>query len=197
MKHRQQFLQLCIGFCSLLFCINSQALTGGTGTENRAYPVPGHGELMLDVPGHWEVTYVSMGNNKPPLITFFNKDETDREIFQLNISILWDDGFKRDITSPDLIHGMVEESGRELLQQSRENDLDLIPIDGISGTGYYFRLSDAAPRPGEYPYLTQGALSVGNVVIIFSLFTHQQDSPEVQESLEMLRYASQRFQPHV
>lgn len=196
MKNRPRILQFPAWFCCLFFCFNSHALTGHD-TENRPYPVPGHGELLLDVPSRWEVTYVSQGEDKPPLITFFNKDEAGREIFQLNISILWDDGFDRDITSPDLIHGMVEESGRELLKHSRENDLELQSIRGKSGAGYYFRLTDAAPRPGEYPFLTQGALSVGNVVIIFSLFTHERDSSEVQESLEMLRQATQRYQPHV
>lgn len=182
---------------SMLFCLAAQALTGMINTESRAYPVPGHGELVLDVPQRWEVTYVTQGDNKPPLITFFSRDESKREIFQLNVSILWDDGFKRDITAPDHIRSIVEESGRELLQQSRENELDLQTINGASGSGFYFRLSDADPQPGEYSYLTQGALSVGNVVIIFSLFTHEKDSIEVKESLQMLRQATQRFQPHV
>ncbi len=184
----------------LLLCTfyitGSQALDE-TETENRLYPIPDHGELVLDVPAHWEVTYVELGKQKPPLITFYNKDETQQEIFQLNVSIMWDDGFKRDITADDYIREIVKKSGEELLQISRESTLEIEELGNADNHGYYFKLSDANERPGEYAYLTQGALNTGNIVIIFSLFTHTRDAREIGEALQMLKNARQRFQPHV
>ncbi len=59
MNIRLHLLYSAILSGSMLFCLAAQALTGMNNTESRAYPVPGHGELVLDVPQHWEVTYVT------------------------------------------------------------------------------------------------------------------------------------------
>lgn len=126
-------------------------------TRQRAYPVPEHGEIILNVPASWEVTYFSPGESKPPVITFYIKDEKKRELFQLNISTLWDDGFEKDITSPDHIKALVEDVGLSVLESSREEELILKPLKWAQGEGYYFVLSDKAVKPGEYGHLLQGA----------------------------------------
>lgn len=166
-------------------------------TIQRLYPVPEHGEIILNVPASWEVTYFSPGETKPPVITFYKKDKNQGELFQLNISTLWDDGFERDITSPEQIRALVEETGMNILEYSKEEELKLIPLNGSQGEGYYFILSDKAPGPGEYEYLMQGALSVGEILVVFSLFTQEPDSPYQNNTLKMLRDALHKLQRHV
>ena len=166
-------------------------------TENRKYPVPEHGELVIDVPTSWEVTYVSLSEKKPAIITFYKKNEIGGEIFQLNISVLWDDGFIRDITSPEHIRSVVENSGKELLQNSVEKEISLVPLDGLEGTGFYFNLTDAQPRQGEFRYLTQGAIGVGEVLLIFSLFTNDLKSGYREKMLAMILSARHKLQRQV
>jgi hypothetical protein len=110
---------------SFLLLILTPATTLAHAAENtlqRAYPVPEHGEIILNVPASWEVTYFSPGETRPPVITFYKKDKTAGELFQLNISTLWDDGFERNITRPERIRALVEDSGSTPLQSSREEE---------------------------------------------------------------------------
>jgi hypothetical protein len=61
---------------SSLLLILTPAATLAHAAENalqRAYPVPEHGELILNVPASWEVTYFSPGETRPPVITFYKK----------------------------------------------------------------------------------------------------------------------------
>ena len=166
-------------------------------TVQRLYPVPEHGELVLEVPEKWEVTYFSPAENKPPVITFYQKDDKKKELFQLNLSPLWDDGFGRNITSPEQIRDFVNNVGQRVLELSDETELQLLLIQGTDGQGYFFSLTDSSAGPGEYRYLTQGALSVGEILVVFSLFTHEPDSPIYDSVMKMLQTASLRFQRHV
>ena len=55
-------------------------------------------------------------------------------------------------------------------------------IIGGNGIGYWFNLSDSTAGPGEYKFLTQGALAVGEILLIFSLFCND-DGTILQETL--------------
>ena len=172
-------------------------LLSATDSNNiiqRNYPVPDHGELVLKVPENWEVTYLSLAEDKPPVITFYQTDSQKREIFQLNLSIFWDDGFKRKITNPDNIKALVTNVGESILESSAESELVLNPISGVAGQGYYFKLSDKAAKTDEYKYLTQGALGVGEVLLVFSLFCYEPDIQLQNMALEMMQTAIHKFQ---
>ena len=199
MTHCKSLMRLtCRSFLLLLLSIPAITLAEPEEAAiQRAYPVPDHGEIILNVPASWEVTYFSPGETKPPVITFYKKDKNQDELFQLNISTLWDDGFERDITSPEQIRALVEETGMNILEYSKEEELKLIPLNGTRGEGYYFVLSDKAPGPGEYEYLMQGALSVGEILVVFSLFTQEPDSPYQDKTLKMLLDALHKLQRHV
>ena len=196
MRHIHLFF-CCLLYLTLLMPLSLSAQPEQDKHTQRIYPIPEHGELILNVPSDWEVTYVESGKAAPPLITFFRKNEHKAIVFQLNLSILWDDGFERNITEPEEIKRLVEEAGNSALAHSEQTRLELVPVTGIMGTGYLFSLSDATPAPGEYRYLTQGALSVGEVLVVFSLFTHDTE-PELRTSvLQLLETARHRFQRHV
>ena len=163
-------------------------------TTQRNYPVPGHGEVVLEVPENWEVTYLSLAGDKPPVITFYQTDNQENEIFQFNLSIFWDDGFKRDITNPENIKALVNDVGESILESSAETELVLNSITGTEGHGYYFNLSDKAVKPGEYKYLTQGALNVRELLLVFSLFTYEPDIQLQNIALEMMQTATHKNQ---
>jgi hypothetical protein len=183
-------------FLYFIFPVNLFATDNETTTQ-RNYPVPGHGELLLNVPVNWEVTYLSLAEDKPPIITFYKTDKQKRDIFQLNLSIFWDDGFKRDITKPENIKALVADVGNTILESSAESELVLNQITGTGGQGYYFKLSDKTEKAGEYKYLIQGALNVGELLLVFSLFTFEPDIQLQKMALTMLQTAMHKFQRHI
>ena len=151
-------------------------------TDSESFAIPGHGELIINVPKIWNYRYKTTNDDKPPIITLYNLDKNKGEIYQLNLSILWEDGFQRNISSPEYIRSLVEQTGKEVLVHSDQTKLKLEKISGRYGVGYFFNLSDSNASSGEYQFLTQGALGVGRLLLIFSLFSNDNDSI-LQEAL--------------
>ena len=67
-------------------------------TDSESFAIPGHGELIINVPKIWNYRYKTTNDDKPPIITFYNLDKNKGEIYQVNLSILWEDGFQRNIS---------------------------------------------------------------------------------------------------
>ena len=179
----------------LLVLVSASALCAET--IKRVYPIPLHGEMVMQVPADWDVSYVSMGETRPPVVTFYQQDKTDQYLFQLNTSMFWDDGYSRDIKNSQTIRDLVESTGQSALPSSVEQNLDLQEIIGSDGQGYYFTLTDARAGQGGFKYLLQGALNVGSVLVVFSLFTIEDNKELVETTLTMLKTAIHRYQPDV
>lgn len=178
------FLKLNIILLSL-YVINASATKENDidyQIESKSFTIPDHGVLTLDVPRVWNYNFTIKGNNEPPIITFYNLDKDKEEIYQLNLSVLWDDGFQRNILTSEYIHSLVEKTGNQALINSDQSELILKEIIGRNGIGYWFNLSDSTADPGEYKFLTQGALAVGVILLIFSLFCND-DGTILQETL--------------
>jgi hypothetical protein len=150
--------------------------------KSESFAIPGHGVLTLDVPRVWNYNFTIKGSNEPPIITFYNLGKDKEEIYQLNLSVLWEDGFKRNISSPEYIQSLVEKTGKQALINSDQTNLSLKKITGQDGVGYLFNLSDSGANTNEYQFLTQGALAVGKLLLIFSLFSNDNESI-LQEAL--------------
>jgi hypothetical protein len=150
--------------------------------ESESFTIPGHGVLTLDVPRVWNYNFTIKDSNELPIITFYNLDKDKEEIYQLNLSVLWEDGFKRNISSPEYIQSLVEKTGKQALINSDQTNLSLKKITGQDGVGYLFNLSDSGANADEYQFLTQGALAVGKLLLIFSLFSNDNESI-LQEAL--------------
>lgn len=143
--------------------------------DKEVFEIPGYGELSIEVPRIWNYNFTKSDSYTPPLITFYVLDDSEKEIFQLNLSVFWDDGYSRDVTSDDYIRSLVSEAGDNTLRYSDEDELRLETIKSQAGEGYFFNLSDSSAGADEYRYLTQGALSVGDVLLVFSLFSNDEE----------------------
>jgi len=185
--------------CCLFFLLSALPAESNDliNTEITHFPVPDHGEIVFHVPVRWDYTYRSTGIISPPVVTFFRKDKSGEEVFQLNASIFWNDGFQKNILSDENVKTLVQDVGEGLLPFSDETDLELIPLNGKDGQGYFFRLTDSAARPGEYRYLTQGALGVGELLLVFSLFTNEESDQIHNLAIEMVQNASHEIQRYV
>jgi hypothetical protein len=64
-------------------------------------------------------------------------------------------------------------------------------MKGINHTGYYFSITDKAPNPGEYRYMTGGSIGVGNLLLNFTILHRVKDAQTVRDALSLLREAKQ------
>lgn len=163
--------------------------------DTETFDIPGHGELTLEVPRIWNYNFTKTDEQTPPLITFYVLDADEKEIFQLNISVFWDDGYSRNVTRLEYIKDMVVEAGNNTLRYSDQSELELQEISGRHGSGYLFDLSDSSAGKEEYRYLTQGAIGVGEMLVVFSLFSNDEEGvlrAAMLRSIQSARHSARR-----
>jgi hypothetical protein len=57
---------------------------------------------------------------------------------------------------------------------------------GAKKDGVYARLTDRAPKPGEWLFFTQGVRLLGRDVVLFTLFSNDKDASDLQKALEVV-----------
>jgi hypothetical protein len=81
-----------------------------------------------------------------------------------------------------------------LLPEAEEKELRFREIKGKTGLGYHFSVTDKAPsiKPGEFKYMTQGGIPVGNLLVMFTIFSNEKDSVDVPIAREIIANAIQK-----
>jgi hypothetical protein len=154
----------------------------------RKYPIPEHGTLELKVPASWKGEVHKPQSNMPPTIMFNPSKGND---FQVTIAVLWGKTGEQGFNSQDKVRRLVEKDGQKLLPNAVETNIVLQEILGADHTGYYFTVTDKAPNPGEYRYMTHGAIGVGNLLLSITILHRVKASESVKEALVALREAKQ------
>jgi len=164
------------------------AAADGYVLERQEYDVFAHGRVVMQVPGDWQTEYVTYNDLTPP--TLHVTDEND-PTFDMSVTVYWHDGLDRTLVSAEALRTLVERVGHETLALSLQKHLKVEAIKGLRQPGFLFNLSDSQAREGEYHFVTQGAMAVGNLVLAFTLLTEQRPSAEWSACLEMLKSARQ------
>jgi uncharacterized DUF497 family protein len=165
------------------------SIVSGAGQKAiRKYPIPEHGTLELNVPTPWKGEVHKPRENMPPTIIFNPAKGND---FQVMITVLWGKTGEQDFNRQDKVRILVEKDSQKLLSNIVETKIVLTEIKGVSNTGYYFSVTDKAPNPGEYRYMTRGGIAVGNLLLNATILYRVKDSGSVKDALSMLREAKQ------
>jgi hypothetical protein len=146
----------------------------------RSYWLPGSRVLTLGVPGNWAESPEPAQADAPLAISF---GPPAGRAFQVLVSVIPQRNGRPDVRA------IVERSGRALLASAMEDRLVLEELRGAQVDGYFFRLTDQAPKPDEYKYVVQGAVRLADLLLTFTILTNQPDAPEAETALEMLRAA--------
>lgn len=154
----------------------------------RKYPIPEHGTLELNVPTPWKGKVHKPQEKTPPTI-IFNPAKGDD--FQVVITVLWGKTREQDYNSQEKVRAFVEKDGQKLLPNAVEPKIVLQEMKGVTDVGYYFSITDKAPDPGEYRYMTRGAIGVGKLFLNFTILHRVKDSRSVRDALSVLQEATQ------
>jgi hypothetical protein len=84
----------------------------------------------------------------------------------------------------------VQQTADKVKPSATEQYLPVEQLTGAPGPGYYFSATDREPKPGEFKYLTQGMLLVGDVVVGFSILTNDAQEKVRDQALATLKSAS-------
>jgi len=163
-------------------------LSAATQRAIKKYPIPEYGVLELNVPTVWNSEVHKPQANMPPTIIFNPPQGND---FQVMITVMWSKTGDQPFNSREKVRALVEKNGQQLLSNAAEGKIVLQEIKGYSNSGYYFSITDKAPDPGEYRYMTRGSIGVGSLLLNFTILHRVKDSQIVQEALAVLRDAKQ------
>lgn len=171
-------------FGFLLLVVTGSVLAGDHDT--RLYQLPNHGNLQLQVPSSWRDQLRQPPNQLPPTITLNTRGDN---IIQVLITPIW--AFREDIVLPSgqALKQRVEETIKEVSAQAVEKSIATREIKGKQGGGYYYFATDKAPQPGEYKYLTQGMIRIGELLATFTILSNDGAEKDVERALKVISSA--------
>jgi len=169
----------------LLFC--------GTGTRSaqdpsatvatRSYKVSTMGSVEMLVPVHWQENVRLF--EVPPAFTLAYRLPTTKD-FYMKVTSAWESQQERASRDPGWLRRAVEKAGGAL----DKKNLNLIEIKSPSAKGYYFQLKGKEKLPiGEFKFLLEGVVDLGNITVVFSAYSNEKDSHELVEALKVIESA--------
>jgi hypothetical protein len=156
-------------------------------TAVKKYALPQRGSLQMNVPVGWsDEVRPPQQSNMPPTIVFRARDG---KAFDVLVTPIWRARPEVPVATKEALRQSVQKAADELKAQALEQTIPIIELTGASGPGFYFSVTDKAPNPGEYKYLTQGLLRVGELAVSFSILTNDGQEQVREDALTLLKSA--------
>lgn len=179
-------LHCCLGAVLVALCCVVWTQVFAADTDSRRYTLPDHGSLQLKVPAFWKEQIEQDPNRLFSTIVFTAKSGAP---FGVVLMPIWPT--EKGAPNPDreALQRLMQRAAGGIESQAMEKTIEVLEFEGAAGVGYYFSVTDHAPKPGEYKYMTQGILPVGVLMLPFTVYTNDGQQDIVTEALTMLKSA--------
>lgn len=157
------------------------------GDAERRYELSGRGYLRLAVPEGWLDEVRERAPQSPPTIVFRPLEGT---AFLVMVTPIWRASPGVRLPGREGLRERVERGIEIVRPRAVEKEIAVSEFEGASGAGFYYSATDRAPRTGEYLYLTQGMLRVGELVVMFTVLANADRDSLVENALRMLKGAA-------
>ncbi len=81
------------------------------------------------------------------------------------ITVLWSPKKDSTFNKSDAVKRMIDNDLQDMLPGAVEKEVSVQSFKGIDETGYYFLVTDKAPKPGEYPHAVRAGVGVGDLLL--------------------------------
>jgi hypothetical protein len=174
-------------FLSLALLAPGHATAGETVL--RRYELPNRDTLELRLPASWVDHLEQPAGGGPPTIEIGLAEGGPRQIY---ITPEWPDPTAMDIRELPALRDAVRDLAERVQLRAREGILDVRQLHGANGVGYYFAATERDPGPGEFRFISQGALQVGTLTLWFTILTNEGEDTVAVEALTVLQTAIHR-----
>lgn len=158
--------------------------SAAVGAETKKYPLPDNSALALNVPAGWKEEAKAKEGNNPASISFTPSQGPAFKVVVIPIGRA-----KPDADTAIQMRVAVQQAADKVKPQAAEPILTAEEFKGAPGPGYFFSASDAAPKPEEFKYLSQGMLLVGEIVVSFAVLTNDGQDAVKEQAFAMLKGA--------
>lgn len=159
------------------------AFAGLARADEVRVSVPGGGSLLLPAPDGWR------NGSQPGAVPTVSLTPASGNSFQVMVSPLVAPDGRAAPASRESLRRLVEAGASEAVSQAVEKSLPIQSFGSGEVQGYYFSATDRAPKPGEFKYMTQGAMSVGGLPVAFTILSTGNPRAAVEPALRMLAAA--------
>ena len=80
----------------------------------------------------------------------------------------------------------VTEAEAKARGRAEEAEVEIKELSGKAVRGYYFSMTDRAPRPGEFKCLTQGVAEAGEAEVAFTVLSNERGMAVEERALEVV-----------
>ena len=158
-------------------------LAGHVWAEEVRVSVPGGGALVLPAPEGWR------NGRQPGPVPTVSLTPASGNSFQVMVSPLVAPDGGVAPASRESLRRLVEAGANEAKSQAVEKSLPIQSFGSGEVQGNYFSATDRAPKPGEFKYMTQGAMSVSGLPVAFTILSNGNPQAAVEPALRMLAAA--------
>ena len=157
----------------------------------QRYELPNLDTLELTLPPGWVEAVEKVPASEQALT--IELAPVEGPDFRTFVTPQWLEQGEPAVMDADALHGDVQQAADRIRTQATEKTIEIRRLQGESGVGFYFSATDRVQAPGEYRFMTQGALQVGDLVLWFTILTNEeaQDSI-VRQAFGMLQSAVHR-----
>ena len=152
----------------------------------KRYPLADHGSLVLMVPAGWTEQVRQDDKTRPPTILY----SPGGKMQQVMVTPIWRTRPDVPPFSKESVRQNIEQGIKAIREQALEKEIPIIEFQGKSGAGYYYEATDKAPKPGEFKFLRQGMVMVGDLLVAFSILTNDRKDATMVDAMRMLQGAA-------
>ena len=178
-----------IAFHFFAAALGTAGIALAADTEPRRFELPNRDTLEMTLPAGWSDSLQEPAGGGPPTIEIAVSEGGPRQVF---ITPEWPDPVASEIRELPALRDAVRELAERIQPQAEEAYLQVRPLGGANGSGWYFTATEREPADGEFKYMTQGALQLDAMTLWFTVLTHDGDDTIAVQALGMLQTAVHR-----
>jgi hypothetical protein len=125
---------------------------------------------------------------EPPALQLRFRPEIG-DAFDVQVTSVWLDAARLKETTPAFLKELTTKRAAGLLSQAVEKEAHLNQLTGAESKGFYFSLTDKAPEPGDYKYMSEGCFVTGEVMTVFTMLYRDATCPDCEQVLRMFSEA--------
>lgn len=148
--------------------------------------LPDRGTFVIEKPSGWVERVSRLQPELPPTISLSPREG---RAFVVLVTPMWAIPSAPFPKTDGEVKKMVTDSMAQVKAQAVEKSIPIREIRGAAGSGYYFSVTDRAPGPNEYKYLTQGMLAHGDIRVGFSFLSNDSGAAAPTRALEIIKAA--------
>jgi len=167
----------------LLFFVATPVLSQGTNIFR--FRLPERGFIELKTPASWRA---ELGPAIGPFATIILTPRSGAA-FEVCITPMWHTDKKAPPTADELQED-ARKGAERIKPKVVEKEINILKLVGSYGSGYYYSVTDAAPKLGEFKFMTQGYVPVGLVTVFFTILTNDGQEMVVNDALSMFKGAA-------